>query len=204
MTSQSCLTPQSTWAQHQEHTRRKIVSCAWNWLPNLYVPGQRHCIAAADNEVLSSSHQGRYTTRPLCTESRFWQGVLCFVDFLLCCSFYSKIPLNVVGCFVSGKRILKTSIETLAMTITVEMMTLFHQKGCPNVEGWRVVPRCLQEMHYFYLILNKRSWPWSQHVKPKSVMWETWQALGHQTLQSWCLHTLVPSPTQQTAWAQCR
>jgi len=166
------------------------------------VLGQPPCIAAVDNEVLSSSHQGRYTTRPLCTESQFWQRVLCFVDVLLCCSSYSKIPLNVVRSFVSGKRILKTSIER-AMIIAMEMMTLFHQKGCPNVEGQKVVPRCLQEMHYFYLILNKRSWPWSQRVKLKSVLWETWQALGHRTLQSWRLHTLVPSPTPQTGWAQC-
>jgi len=28
-----------------------------------------HCIASVDNEVLSSSHQGRYTTQPLCIES---------------------------------------------------------------------------------------------------------------------------------------
>jgi hypothetical protein len=60
------------------------------------VLSESHCIAATNNEVLSSSHQGRYTTQPLCIDSQFWQGVLCFVDFLLCCSSYSKIPLNVL------------------------------------------------------------------------------------------------------------
>jgi hypothetical protein len=150
--SHSSVNLSSTSVTHQEEDCALPIELAGR-----PVPGQPHCIAAADNEVLSSSHQGRYTTQPLCTESQFWQGVLCFVDFLLCCSSYSKIPLNVVRCFVSGKKILKTSTETLAMTMTMEMMTLFHQKGCPKVEGRTVVPRCLQEMHYFYLILNKTS-----------------------------------------------
>ncbi len=43
---------------------------------------QPHYIAAADKEHSSSSHKGRYTsTQPLCTESQFGQGVICFMEF---------------------------------------------------------------------------------------------------------------------------
>jgi len=82
--------------------------------------------------------------------------MFCGFFVMLFLLFKNSTECFVLG-FVLGKKILKTSIETLAMTITLEMMTLFHQKGCPNIEGQRVVPRCPQEMHYFYLILNKRS-----------------------------------------------
>jgi len=43
---------------------------------------QPHYIAAADKEHSSSSHKGRYTsTQPLCTESHFGQGGICFMEF---------------------------------------------------------------------------------------------------------------------------
>jgi hypothetical protein len=57
--SHSSVNLSSTSVTHQEE------DCALPMeLAGRPVPGQPHCIAAADNEVLSSSHQGRYTTQP--------------------------------------------------------------------------------------------------------------------------------------------
>jgi hypothetical protein len=62
--SHSLVNLSSTLVTHREEDCVLRMELATQ--PILYEP---HCIASADNEVLSSSHQGRYTTQPLCIES---------------------------------------------------------------------------------------------------------------------------------------
>jgi hypothetical protein len=76
--SHSSVNLSSTSVTHQEEDCNLPMELAGQ-----PVPGQPHCIAAADNEVLSSSHQGRYTTQLLCTESQFGKGFCGFFVMLL-------------------------------------------------------------------------------------------------------------------------